>query len=301
MMPMLPGWKDVLRNARDGGAASAWECLASGRIQCHLRHQRDPRKPEPVEVHILSGGTRLNMALWMMASLEAASHKDWNFVIHDDGSLRKKDADLLQKMMPGCRVILSAESTPKGDALLKGHPLCLQCRNLHPFGRRLFDFPLFASGDRFFSFDTDVLFFSRPARLIQWMSDPQPSCLFMEDIEDNNLLSETETRGLCGRPPIGKINAGMMAIPKNALSLDLLEKCLRETSLLQRDSWFIEQTLFALAAAAFGRTELLDKSHVMSFVPACPLPAIARHYPGAIRHLFYSEGLPLVRKNFHRR
>jgi len=89
-------------------------------------------------------------------------------------------------------------------------------------------------------------------------------------------------------------------VPKTALTLELLEGFLEKTELLKYDRWYVEQTLFALAASLWRDVELLPAEYVMSLAKRCPELAVARHYVGAVRHLFYSEGIsrvePLLRR-----
>jgi hypothetical protein len=292
--------RDFLRTARDGGIRSAWEFLLSPRIRFILPGLARAFEPAAVEVHVLTGSSRLTMAFWMMASWIVATRRSWRFVIHDDGTLRQEDVAGLKKLLPDCRVLLNSESNPEITARLASYPLSLKCRNLHPFGKRLFDFPMLATGDRFISIDTDVLFFMTPERLIRWCGESDPGCIFFEDIKDASLLETDEVQRLFGVPLAQKINAGLFAMPKAALSVEIIEKCLAKTSILTGNPWFMEQTLHAVAASVHGRVELLPKDYVMSLSPQCPPGALARHYVGAIRHLFYSEGIPRVSQNLGR-
>jgi hypothetical protein len=241
---------------------SAWQFLLSPRIRSILPGLTREFEPASVEVHVLTGSSRLTMAFWMMASLVVATQRSWRFVIHDDGTLRPEDAITLKKLLPDCRVMLDAESRPIISRRLAAHPLSLKCRNLHPFGKRLFDFPWLANGDRFISIDTDVLFFKTPAPLMEWCGEPNPGCLFFEDIQDASLLDTDEVQKLFGVPLIQKVNAGLFAMPKAALSVEIIEECLAKTSVLNGNPWFIEQTLHAVAASDHGRTKHLPKEYV---------------------------------------
>jgi hypothetical protein len=284
--------KAVLRNARDGGLRSAWGCLTAGRIRRHLPALSRAFPAEDFEIQILTGCTRLTMALWMAASWVAATSRNWRFVFHDDGTLTESDAGNIRALLPGSRVLLSAQTSPEVVRALSRHPLCLQCRNRHPLGRKLIDMPIFASQPQLLTIDTDILFYRRPERLLRWIAQDDLACLFMEDVQDACLLTAAEAARMFGVKLAQRVNTGIVAVPKSVLPLDFLEDCLARTNLLQRDPWFIEQTLYALAASASGQVELLNEEYFMPLDPACPNSAVARHYMGANRHLFYSEGLP---------
>lgn len=283
--------KAMLRYTYNGGIRSAQGFLLSQRINLAFPALNAASSSSPTEVHILTGSERVTMALWMMASWIKTTDLPTRFVIHDDGTLRPSDICAFRDLLPDCKVLLSAETTPYAAQALKDYPLCLRCRNLHPLGRKLFDFYLLGTSDRIVSLDTDLLFFRRPERLIRWLSEPAPGCLFMEDIAEANLLSSSECLRIFGVPLINRVNTGIIAVPKEAVSLSLLEKCLAETDLLQQNHWLIEQTLYAVLASVFGRSELLSSEYVLTLEPECNDKALARHYVGAVRHLFYSEGV----------
>lgn len=251
---------------------------------------------EDFEIHILSGRARLTMALWMMVSWMANTGRQWKFVIHDDGSLNAGDSIRFKRIIPHGRVILSKDSNPAINDLLSRHPLCLRCRNLHPLGRKLFDIPLFALQDKLLSIDTDILFYNAPQLLLRWISESGgDKTIFMEDVKDASLVSVQDARFLFNMELKQKVNTGIIGILKKNLSLDFLEDCLARTGMLNKDRWYVEQTLFAVTASKFSRVELLPAEYVMSLAPQCPANAVARHYVGAVRHYFYSEGLARIR------
>jgi hypothetical protein len=286
-----------LRNARDGGYESALGYLRSPKIW-RLMPRLTHRLPiEDFEIHVLSGQARLTMALWMIASWMAATRRQWKFVIHDDGTLSSADVDKLAHVLPLCKVILSKDSNPAINEMLSGYPLCLRCRNLHPLGRKLFDIPLFAIQDKLLSIDTDIIFFSTPRLILQWISElGGEKSIFLEDAKDASLVSVKDARRYFNTQLTPNVNTGIIGIHKKILSLDFLEDCLARTGILDKDRWYIEQTLFALASSKFSKVELLPAEYVMALDSQCPTGAVARHYVGAVRHLFYSEGLAQARQ-----
>jgi hypothetical protein len=288
--------KEFVRSARDGGYPSAWGYFRSPEIWRLIPRLAQQLPIEDFEINVLSGQTRLTMALWMMASWMAATGRQWKFVIHDDGTLCAEDAVRVKRVMPLSRVILSSESNPVIDEMLSKYPLCHQCRNIHPFGRRLFDMPLFSLQDRIVSIDTDILFFAIPTLMLQSFEKLESDrSFFLEDFNDASLVSLPEAKRLFNIQLVQRANAGIIGIHKRILSLEFLEECLARTGILKKDSWYIEQTLFGLAASRFSQVELLPADYVMSLDGRCPPHAVARHYVGAVRHLFYSEGLAKVR------
>lgn len=251
---------------------------------------------EDFEIHVLAGQSRLTMALWMIASWITTTGRHWKFVIHDDGTLGPMDVVRLEHALAHCKVILSKDSNSAVGQALSKYPLCLRCRNLHPLGRKLFDMPLFAIQNKLLSIDTDILFFSTPQLMLQWIiGEDNGKSIFMEDVKDASLVPALEAEQLFEINLVQKVNTGIIGIQKQILSLDFLEECLACSGILNKDRWYIEQTLFALASSKFSNVELLPPGYVMAMDAQCPADAVARHYVGAVRHLFYSEGLAQVR------
>ncbi len=87
--------------------------------------------------------------------------------VHDDGSLREKDKDLIRTHVPGVQVIdrvwADQEFTERvGDEFLG------KVRNSYTSYLKLFDPTLVSTRRRIIIVDTDVLFLARPSAIIEW-------------------------------------------------------------------------------------------------------------------------------------
>lgn len=288
--------KGLARNLRDGGLSSAWGFMHAGSIGRDLpKWIESLDKESPFEIHALVGAARKEMALWMFGSWMLATRSRWRFVVHDDGTLTSADAADILSILPGARVVLASESHEEMRNTLAAFPASWKCRNLHPLCRKLFDIPHFSQGDKFLTVDTDILFFRSPTRLLRWIGTDEPTTLFLEDVADATLPSAVAAANTLGSTVQRKINTGIVAMSKPAVTLEDLEHCLTQTRIMEEDSWFIEQSLYAVLASLRGGVELLDDDYYMQITGAVPRHAVARHYMGKIRHRFYSEGLAMVR------
>ncbi len=287
---------DMVRYGRRGGGLSVLGYLRSGVICYYKDCWLDCLDSEDLRVHILTGSERVTMALWMAASWVATTGRQWRFIVHDDGTLRPSDVRRLEKRLPGCRVLLAAESDAFVQRATVNHPLCWRVRNLHPLSRKLVDMPLYAGSGRLVTIDTDILFYKRPERLLQWIDGDAQEFVFMRDVADAAVLAQAEVQAKFGVSLLKEVNTGIVCAPAGALTLDRLEEWLGKVDLWNQDRWFIEQTLYALAASVWGRSEFLGPEYVMDLAPWCGPDAVARHYVGAIRHQFYAEGIGRVDK-----
>ena len=88
-----------------------------------------------------------------------------------------------------------------------------------------------------------------------------------------------------------KVNTGLCLITKSAMDLDFCDRVLAQTSILRGHIWRIEQTLYALCASRAGKGGLLPPEYEVSLRKRASPDAVARHYVGAVRDRFYSEGV----------
>lgn len=87
--------------------------------------------------------------------------------VHDDGSLREPDRDLLRAHLPGVRVIDRAWADQQFNERV-GDEFLAKVRKSYTSYLKLFDPTLFGTNRRIVIVDTDVLFLNRPTMVIDW-------------------------------------------------------------------------------------------------------------------------------------
>lgn len=88
--------------------------------------------------------------------------------VHDDGSLREEDKKLIRAHLPGVRVIDRATADAQFLARV-GDEFLAKVRRSYTSYLKLFDPTLVSEGRRIIIVDTDVLFLSRPAAILEWI------------------------------------------------------------------------------------------------------------------------------------
>lgn len=250
--------------------------------------------PQPVPVHMLTGKNDWLLAAWALASFFHFTEQTWNVVIHDDGTLPEEARATLKELFKTARIISRDEADTRMDRVLASFPLCHDYRNKHPLGLKIFDMPQFVEGERFILLDSDVLFFSYPREIMNWVGDGA-ECWFNEDIEDSALITADSAWADLQVPLWPRVNSGLCLLAKSAIDLEFCERALGETSILKGHVWRVEQTLFALCASRYGKGGLLPKTYEVSLAWLATSDAVARHYVGAVRDRFYGEGLKRLR------
>ncbi len=287
----------LLRRDFKRGFSATWHDRVTSR---RILNWRNPCAGEPVQeipVHVLTGRDDWLLACWMLASWFHTTQCNWRVVIHDDGHLPPEAREAFVKVAPGVRGVSAGDADRTVLDALDGHPACRKYRLAHPLARKIFDVPALTRGERFIILDSDVLFFRKPDAILNWCGQSSKECWFNQDVKESLPISREEALEKLGIDVWPRVNSGLCLLDRSAIDLDLCERALRETSLLQGHVWLVEQSLFAICASAHGLGGLLPPEYEVSLDWKGRPDAVARHYVGAVRQRFYGEGIARVRRD----
>jgi hypothetical protein len=246
----------------------------------------------PVPVHVLTGYDDWRLCAWMLTSFYHATKVNWHIRVHDDGTLPGHARSTMRRMFRNIEFIDADVADDAVRAALAPYPLCAEYRNQHPLARKIFDMPLFCPEDRLLILDSDILFFSTPEEVLAWCRNANDGTTwFNEDANETSLVPPDEARDRLGISLWPRVNSGLVLLNKATVDLPFCEQALASTSILKGHPWRVEQTLFALCASRAGAGGLLPKSYEVSLGKSASPKAVARHYVGAVRNQFYSEGV----------
>jgi hypothetical protein len=249
----------------------------------------------PVPLHVLTSEEDHVLSAWMLASWIHFTGCAWNIVLHDDGTLQPPSRDALRRTFPGIKIISRADADQAMKKILQSHPRCADYRQEHPLGLKIFDMAALEEGDRYIVVDSDVLFFRKPGAILNWCANDRSGSYFNADVAEASPVSSGEAADRLGVKLWQRVNSGICLLQRRIIDLNFCERCLAETTLLQGKIWRIEQTLFALCASHAGEGGLLPPEYEVSLGFSASPNAVARHYVGAVRHLFYGEGMARLR------
>ncbi len=252
-------------------------------------------EPQTTPVHVLTGEGDWLLSLWMLASWFTSTEHAWPVVVHDDGTLPEEGRAAFLKLFPTARIISRKEADEAMEPVMRQFPFCADYRKAHALALKLFDIPHLAATDRFFIFDSDLLFFGHPREIFDWAVSDKDECWFNEDVQEGSLITAAEARTELGVKIWPRVNSGLCLLTKSAIDLDLCDRALAQTSIPSGHVWRIEQTLLMLCAARHGQGGLLPKTYEVSLGKFSAPDAISRHYVGAVRDRFYAEGLPRLK------
>lgn len=255
-----------------------------------------PAAPGGVSIHVLTSSQDWLMALWMLRSFFHYSPARLPVVIHDDGTLTGENRAAIQQSLPGAVLVSRAEADAKAEAQLAAHPRCRAMRRENNLMLKVFDPWICSEAEGVLLLDSDVLFFSQPTEIWEWIASPKVENRWNEDIANAYTIPLHDMERMIGVPMTERINSGLGLVSRRSIDFDLVEEALRHPAAASI-RWRAEQTVYAILSSRFG-TRLLPHDYLIDVNPRSPLPegVVCRHYVGAVRGLFYGQGLPTLRQ-----
>jgi len=248
------------------------------------------------EIHVLTSAQDWLNLVWTLKSFYRLARRRYALCIHEDGSVDPQQLEILRRHFPDARIISKSRADVEVLPSLASFPRCLEFRRTNLLAPKVFDFPFYLQSDRMLLLDSDVLFFREPAELLRSIEDPTYRLNRVNrGIASAYTVVPAEVKSRTGTNLIERFNSGLGLIHKDSLRLDWVEEFLGLPGILEGHFWRIEQTLYALCSSRFG-VELLPPSYDIRLNGGIN-DSPSRHYVGAIRHLFYREGIRHLAKN----
>ncbi len=243
-------------------------------------------------IHSLMCKRDVEMGICTYKTLNHLSNLNFNYIIHDDGSLTTTDINFISRHIKAS-VITRKESNLKAETLLKDHPHILNFRRNHFLALKIIDVSLFDSSDRIVYLDSDILFFKKPDFFITAFADRTNRInYFNKDLLDAYIDSPEKILHNLQVSPFPFINAGLWVMNKSTIDFEKIETWL-STDYIKPflSSYRLEQTLVSMLANISNTpTEYLPQPYNVDLLKS-PSACISKHYVGKIRHGYELEGL----------
>jgi hypothetical protein len=243
------------------------------------------------EIHALVSKRDFLMLLWSLYSFYHTAGPRFPLLVHDDGSLTERHAVQLAQLFPGSRLITRAESDRDLERALARYPRCLRLRTKDKLSLKVFDFFHYGTAPGILLTDSDVLFFKAPTELIDCAHRQQRN-VFNRDPWSNYVIPTSEMQTAFGMAVPERINIGLGVMRRDACDLARAEKILAHDAVAGAP-YLVDQTVLAILAAS-QPVGLLEAEYAVTLKPGTN-GLVTKHYTRLVRHLFYTEGVPLVR------
>jgi hypothetical protein len=274
---------EVRQSLTEGGPLEQWRTWR-GRIAMERAAWTlpvpAPGDGRPLVLHLLTGRRFWFQTAFCLWTFAHTSRRNLAPVIIDDGSLETGQADALRRLFPAAKIRSNAENTARlDDHLPRARFPVLRARiDTYPLLRKLTDPHVGQTGWKLL-IDSDLLFFRRPALLVDWLDAPtQP--LRAADIQNAYGYPLPLLAALAGRPVPECVNTGLIGLRSEEIDWEKQEYWCRTLIERQGTHYYQEQALVALLLA--GRPHLTAPAADYVTLPRPPeatdCRAVMHHY-----------------------
>jgi len=203
------------------------------------------------------------------------------FEFFDDGSLTAWHSALLLRLFPGSTVVSASESFAAVERRLPVNrfPSLRRARDYSPLMRKLLDLRVGREKPALY-LDSDMLFFSRPHELAEWLRAPSGALHMTEPGPGAYVDAPAILESLLGRPIPAGVNTGIVGLDDHLIDWPALERTATALGDDRLTHKWAEQTLFAWLLGGL-HAQPLDKNRyrVCSSRADLAFPApVLRHY-----------------------
>jgi|GEM_PF-2045534 len=241
-------------------------------------------------VHMVLCHRDVEMALWCLKSFSHFAEISPPIMIHDDGTLTADDKKTLRRHLHHCTIVQKAEADARMHEILRDFPNCRRIRARPGFhcARKLFDPPVYATGEVMLLLDSDILFFRRPSELLDCAGRGRPC--FNSDYQNAYSASIEDLSRALKIDMFPRVNAGMVILPKKLCDFSFMEEYF---GIFSEPIKFINVHEQTLNAALLSRACARRLSDVYQISRTRLRPETVSHHfvNDGSRKLFYPRGI----------
>lgn len=251
-------------------------------------------KTDDFSVHMLCQESDVQMLEWSIRSFLKHSDMFPRIIIHDDGSMTRKSAKILEKRFSNLKVIFKADARN----MLKNHQgYTTLVRNFdeqgHKVSLQLIDCYLLSDTEKVMLLDGDVLFFNRPTEVIDFIQDRTPYDAMVSKqygTYDLKVKKEYSDKYHLVERQAGLMNPGLILINKSAFPWERFIEFLENTERAYGD-YFLPMSGWGCLIAQTNYAFLPEDRYIMKGRPI--ETTVMKHFTNPRRHEFYAYGIDL--------
>lgn len=250
------------------------------------------------ELHILSQKGNLWMSIWSLRSFLYHSGLRPKIVIHSDGTIDGKSARILQEKFSGLEVISREKADnyifSRSDISEKVKKLRRAKNNLL---LKLIDIPLLSHGKKTMIMGDDVLFYSKPKEIIDFIEGRVSYAVLASKDDGPSELGVNE--GYLSKYKLIErgadfINSDLLLFNTECVTAVSINEYF-DNSLMDENFYFLEMAGLSCILAQSNFSFLpLDKYHIKGPVTE---KTVMKHFTSPRRQDLYAYGIDMARKN----
>jgi hypothetical protein len=253
---------------------------------------------KPLEIYFLSGKKFWYQTCFCAYSLTQQTSINLRPIVYDDGSLKAKYTQEIERIFPNAKIITLEEIETSLNQYLPQNkfPYLRERRLNYPNMRKLTDIHVGSNGWKLV-LDSDMLFFQTPKFLLDWLNYPEKPC-YMVDTETSYGYSETLMSSLAETTIPEKLNVGICGLNSDDIDWEKLEFWCRTTIEKEGTHYYQEQALIAMLVA--DRDCLIAPAEDYRVMPnkeeVINPKAVLHHYVSDSKPWYFRYGWKLIFK-----
>jgi hypothetical protein len=268
-----------------------------------LRAKKYFSKINEVEIHSVIQHEAVSY--YILAIKSFLYYLDFNLpvTLHDDGSLSDLDIKILKYHIPHINIIKYESAKKEILNKIKKYKYLYKNRNCDTNVYHLIttlDIPFFSKSKKIIYLDSDVLFYGKPQKIINWINDNGKSMciLFQRDYVDAHALTKKELMKYFELEYYPNFNMGILCYFKKSLDFESLNYYFKVLDKLNKIKVPVsDQTYWMIHALKFYDKRIqLNKNYIVSFASEVSHKTVCFHYTSEIRDNIYVEGIQVIFK-----
>ena len=298
----------VKRSIREGGPVEQWiteqgrQMMEQAAWQLGAGNEFGIRNSEfenkvkstglkPLEVQVLTGKKYWYQTAFCLHSLGQVAGREIVPMVHDDGSLQPEQIEVFRRICPRTKVESRVEIEERIERVLprEKFPFLRKRRDELPLIKKITDIHAGREGWRLF-LDADLLFFRKPAFLLDWWDRPGRSIHGVDVINAYGYPLEVLAE-VGGRPVPEKVNTGITGLNSDEIDWGKMERWCWALTVDHPAHYYQDQALVALHLAEREREAIPAKDYVTLPEPpeARECRAVMHHYVDLSKKWYFRE------------
>lgn len=245
----------------------------------------------PLQIYLLTGRRYWYQAAFCLWTFGRHTQRSLAPVIYDDGTLETWQQNALRKIAPRARFRTQQESMELLDRRLPlaDFPILRDRWRHYPNIRKLID-PHLEGGEWKLVIDSDLLFFRRPSRVVDWLEHPKEP-LHAVDCETCYGYPIAAMEKLAGAPIRELVNVGLCGLNSSEMDWPKLERWSHTLVEQFGTHYYLEQAIVAMLVAGRRCTVMPSEDYVT--LPRQPevdeCRAVMHHYVAESKRWYFRQ------------
>lgn len=253
---------------------------------------------EYFELHALSQKKDIWSLFWALKSFLYHSGLCPKIIIHDDGSIDEKTANILKEKFNNLEILFKKQADEIIQNQFELPDLVLSYRQKgHKLILKLVDIFLLSNGKKVMLLDSDVLFFRRPLEVIDFIQNKvEYDALVSGQNGTYNLMVNEEYAKSYDliRRKAGFINSGLVVFNKDKIRQESLIEYFENTQRQPSDYW-VEMSGWGSLLAQTNFKFLPIDHYIIKGKPK--EDTVTKHFTKPRRHELFGYGIDMVRRS----